>query len=119
MSNNETVEISKKIAEFALSKKAGNVAVMDLRGISPVTDFFVICEGDTDLHVKAITDAILDGTREQGMRVWHKEGYDYLRWVLLDYVDIVVHVFQKDVREFYGLERFWGDAKIEYFQDEE
>lgn len=117
MVRNETYDVARQIVNHALSKKAGNVVLMDLRDISPVTDFFIICEGDSDVQVKAISEAILEGARNDDLRPWHKEGFDYLRWVLLDYVDIVVHVFQKDVREFYGLERFWGDAKIEYFQE--
>jgi len=85
---------------------------MDLRGLTTITDFFVICSGDSDTQVKAIADAIEEGLKKENICYWHKEGYENLRWVLLDYVDVVVHVFQRDVREYYSLETLWGDAKI-------
>ena len=82
-----------------------------------MTDFFVICSADTDVQVKAIADAVVEGLEEKQIRVWHNEGISQLRWVLLDYVDVVVHIFQKRVREFYNLEKLWGDAKIEQVED--
>jgi ribosome-associated protein len=101
------------IAEYALTKKAQNVCLMDLRGLSSVTDYFVICHGESDLQVKAIADAIVEGMRDEGVKPWHKEGYDHSNWIILDYIDIVVHVFKKEARDFYGLERLWGDAEME------
>ena len=101
------------IAEYSLEKKAQEVCLMDLRGLSSVTDYFLICHGESDLQVKAIADAVVDGMRGEGVRPWHREGYDHLNWVVLDYVDVVVHVFRKEAREFYGLERLWGDAETE------
>ena len=118
MSDMNATHLAKRIAGYALTKKAMDVVMMDLRGLSSVTDFFVICHGESDVQVKAIANAILDGTEEDGVRVWHKEGYEYLHWVLLDYVDVVVHIFQKNERSFYGLERLWGDAKMTSFGDE-
>ena len=118
MSDMNATRLAKRIAGYALTKKAMDVVMMDLRGLSSVTDFFVICHGESDVQVKAIANAILDGTEEDGVRVWHKEGYEYLHWVLLDYVDVVVHIFQKNERAFYGLERLWGDAKMTSFGDE-
>ena len=109
--------LAKKIAQYALSKKAYEVAIMDLRKLTDMTDFFVICSGDSDVQVKAIADAITEGTEKLGVTTWHREGLSQRQWVLLDYVDIVVHVFQKEVRKFYGLEKLWGDAKIEIIQD--
>lgn len=105
--------LAMRIAEYSLTKKAQDVCLMDLRGLSSVTDFFLVCHGDSDLQVKAIADAIVDGMKGEGMRPWHKEGYDHLNWVILDYVDVVVHVFRREAREFYGLERLWGDAEME------
>jgi ribosome-associated protein len=95
-----------------LSKKAANVVMMDLRKLQAPTDFFVICSADSDTQVKAIADAVRDGTESIGARLWHSEGFRALTWVLLDYVDVVVHVFRKDARSFYNLERLWGDAKF-------
>jgi len=103
--------LAKRIADFALSKKAADVVMLDLRKLGAPTDFFVICSADSDTQVKAIADAVRDGTEEIGARLWHSEGFRALKWVLLDYVDVVVHVFRKEARSFYNLERLWGDAK--------
>ncbi|MGA3243711.1 MAG: ribosome silencing factor [Bacteroidota bacterium] len=104
--------LAKKIAEFAHSKKAFDVVMMDLRKLRAPSDFFIVCSADSDTHVKAIADAVRVGTEEIGVSLWHSEGFRSLTWVLLDYVDVVVHVFKKDVRPFYNLERLWGDAKL-------
>jgi ribosome-associated protein len=107
-----------RAAEFALTKKAENVITMDLRGLTSTCDFFVICSGTSDVQVRAIADAIKDGLAGEGERPWHVEGYEGRRWVLLDYVDVVVHVFDVETRDYYQLERLWGDAKIEEFEDQ-
>ena len=106
-------------AELALSKKAENVLSMDMRGLSSACDFFVICHGTSDVQVAAIASAIKDGMSDEGEKVWHVEGYEGKRWILLDYIDVVVHVFDTDTRDFYQLERLWGDAKFRYFEDEQ
>lgn len=118
MPRGKTYAQARKIVECLLSKKAQDVRLMDLRAITDVTDYFVVCHGDSDVHVRAIADAVLDGMEIDGVGAWHKEGYPFYRWVLLDYVDVVVHIFQKSEREFYGLERLWGDAKTISFQGE-
>jgi ribosome-associated protein len=110
--------LAKKIALFALEKKAHQVLVMDLRKTTDMTDFFVVCSADSDTQVKAVADHIIDETSKIGMEVWHNEGLAQRQWVLLDYVDVVVHIFHKDMRKFYGLEKLWGDAKIEEVSDE-
>lgn len=110
--------LAKKVAEFALSKKASDVMLMDLRKLTSPSDFFVVCSADSDTQVKAIADAVRDGTDSLDVRLWHSEGFTALSWVLLDYVDVVVHIFKKDVRSFYNLERLWGDAKITAIKDE-
>ncbi len=107
-----------KIVELAHSKKAENVVSMDLRGLTSACDFFVICEGGSDVHVKAIADAIIEGTKKAKERPWHVEGYDGRRWILVDYVDVVVHVFTHEARDYYQLERLWGDADITEYEDE-
>jgi ribosome-associated protein len=109
--------LAKKAAGYCLQKKAGDVCIFDLRGLTSMTDFFVICHGDSDVQVKAISEAVLEGLRNEGARVWHFEGGDYSRWMLLDYVDVVVHVFRREERTFYNLERLWGDAPSETVQD--
>jgi ribosome-associated protein len=97
-----------------LDKKAHDVAVMDMRDVSGVADVFVIGTGDSDLQIKAIADAVSEQIREQyAEKPWHTEGYEDRRWILLDYVDLVVHVFDREKRGFYDLERLWGDAPRE------
>jgi ribosome-associated protein len=105
------------MAHLALTKKAGEVTVMDLRKVTDMADFFVVCSGDSDTQVKAIADAITDGMELEGVAAWHREGLTERQWVLLDYVDVVVHVFHKEARRFYGIEKLWGDAKIEIVED--
>lgn len=97
-------------AELSLELKAHDVVVLDLRGISTATDYFVIASGTSDVQVKAIAEHILDELREDGVRPQHVEGVSGGRWVLLDYVDFVVHVFHPQARSFYQLENLWGDA---------
>lgn len=102
--------------KLALSKKAEDILVLDVRNVTTVTDYFVICSGNSDTQIKAIADAIIEGLEEENVKAWHIEGYSSLRWVLLDFVDIVVHIFQKETRDFYGLERLWGDANIKVIE---
>jgi ribosome-associated protein len=109
--------LARKIAQFALAKKASDVLIVDLRAVTPITDFFVICSADSDTQVRAIADAVRSGIEKLGQEAWHDEGYSHLNWVLLDYVDVVAHIFRKQVRAYYNLERLWGDAKFEYVQD--
>jgi len=111
-------EIAVAAGEIALSKKAVDVKVLDLREITSVTDFFLVCSGNIDVHVKAISDAIIEGLKKQNIKAWHVEGYSALKWVLLDYVDVVVHIFDREVRDFYRLEHLWGDAPMEMLSDQ-
>ena len=110
--------LAKKIAQLALTKKAHNVSILDLRNITDMTDFFVICSADSDVQVKAISDAITEGSEKLGVSAWHREGISQRQWVLLDYVDVVAHVFHREARRFYALEKLWGDAKIEIVEDD-
>lgn len=110
--------LAKKVAQLALEKKAEDVVIMDVRKLTSVTDFFVICSAESSVQLKAIVDHIVEGLEKKGVKAWHVEGYINLIWVLIDYVDVVVHVFLKQARDFYGLERFWGDAKFEYITDD-
>ena len=102
-------------AESALARKAEGVVALDLRGISPATDFFVLATGNSDIQVRAIADNVLDELAKEGHRPLHVEGMDRARWVLLDFVDFVVHVFHPLAREFYQLELLWGDAPVREF----
>lgn len=103
------------IVELALQKKAKALVALDIRGLSSVTDFFVICSGDSEPQVKAISDNIRKGTPHKPR---HLEGYENLNWVLMDYFDVVVHVFKNEERDYYNLEHLWADAPVEDFSDE-
>jgi len=94
----------------ALDKKALDPVILDLRGLSDVADFFVICHGTSDRQVLAIVDGIEERLRALGVRPSHIEGRLRANWVLMDYIDFVVHVFVEEKRQFYRLERLWGDA---------
>ena len=104
--------------EFALEKKALDVKILDLRKLSSVCDFFVICSASVEVHAKAIADWIMENLQKRGINFWHNEGYQACRWILLDYVDVVIHIFLPEVRDFYALEKLWGDAKIEELSEE-
>jgi len=97
-------------AEAALSKKATDLVALDLRALDGVADHFLICSAHSDIQVKAVADAIEEKLLEYGVKPWHIEGREGRRWILLDYVDFVVHVFHTRTREYYLLERLWGDA---------
>jgi ribosome-associated protein len=105
-------------AREALKKKAEEVVLLDLRSLTGVCDYFVIASGASDTQVKAIADQVSEGLGEKGQKVWHVEGYRALRWVLLDYVDVVVHVFHQETRTLYQLERLWADAARESLADD-
>ncbi len=107
-------ELAQIAVEAALSKKASDIVVMDMRAVSGVADIFVICTGASDLQIKAIVEGIRMQIKEQAQELpWHTEGTNNMQWVLLDYVDLVIHVFSAEKREYYDLERLWGDAPKE------
>ena len=94
----------------ALDKKATDVVVLDLRHTPAFTDFFVLCSGASQRQVKAIADSVEEALRAAKIRPSHIEGYDRAEWVLMDFFSFIVHVFTPPTREFYALERLWGDA---------
>jgi ribosome-associated protein len=104
-------ELLRAAAVAAASKKAIDLVGLDLSGLEGVADFFLICSGASEPQVKAIAEAVEDQLREHGAKPWHVEGREFRRWVLLDFVDVVVHVFHERTREYYLLERLWGDAR--------
>lgn len=113
-------ELARAIAGAAQSKKAADILIMDMRGLTTVTDFFVVVTVSSDVQSRAVEGAISDRARDDfDTRPWHVEGGEGTRtWVLMDYVDVVVHIFQQEAREFYSLERLWGDAPVEKVVDE-
>jgi ribosome-associated protein len=99
------------ISQYASDRKALDIVQLDLRGIIDYTDYFVICTGRTDRQTKAIHDGIYQGMKsEHGMLPRRVEGLPEARWILMDYLDVVVHVFTSEVRDFYRLEQLWGEA---------
>ena len=102
---------AEKIADLIFNKNGYDVNILDLRKVATFSDFFVICSADSDTQVKAISDEIDKNLRDEGIKCWHREGLTALSWVLMDYVDVVVHIFKKDAREFYNIEKLWGDAR--------
>ncbi|MGI6576067.1 MAG: ribosome silencing factor [bacterium] len=98
-------------AQAADEKKAKDVIILDIQSLSPLCDYFVIASGGSRVQVKAIAEAIEEKLALRGIKVEHREGNDKSGWILLDYGDIVVHIFHDQQRAFYDLERLWGDAK--------
>ncbi len=114
---------SEKLSQIVIKgmqeKKASDIVVMDLSDVkNAIANFFVICSGSSDTQIDSIADSIDEEVHKiLGEAPWHYEGRENKEWVLLDYVDVVAHVFKKDKREFYALENLWGDAKIEQIED--
>ena len=102
----------KRAAALALDGKAQDVVVMNLKGVTDMTDFFVVASGTSDTHVRSVAEHIIEQLKKAGVTVNHVEGLTQGRWVLLDYVDFVVHVFHPTLRSFYQLERLWSDAEV-------
>lgn len=105
--------LARACTKLALDKKAEDVLIIDLRKLNAPTDYFVVCSGSTDKHVRAIADNIVEGMKKKKTRAWHVEGHSVGSWVLIDYVNVVVHVFSETTRKFYSLETLWGDAPAE------
>jgi ribosome-associated protein len=108
--------LAQGVARLALSKKAGDIVIMDLRGLTTMTDYFVVCSADSDVQIRAIAAAVEEGMQKKGASAWHTESGSS-NWVLLDFVDVVVHIFHRNTRTFYNLEKLWGDAKIRRVTD--
>jgi ribosome-associated protein len=105
-------KIMLQMVEAVEDKKAMNIVTLNLMGISLIADYFVICHGNSETQVQAIASSVREKAGELGIRVRGLEGMNTARWVLIDLGDVVVHVFHRDEREFYNLERLWSDAKI-------
>ena len=108
--------LAKKIIRLIWSKKADDIALLNLKKLSSVTDYFVICSVGSDVQARVVADAVLDGLKDR-RAVSHIEGYHAGRWILIDCYSVVLHIFNPEVRDYYGLERLWGDAEREEFPD--
>ncbi|MES2428404.1 MAG: ribosome silencing factor [Bacteroidota bacterium] len=122
MVKNKAINESTYISELAIhgiqEKKGNDIVRLDLRNInSSVTDYFVICHADSTTQVKAIANSIEDEIFKATQQdPWRKEGLEYGEWILLDYINVVIHVFRTDKREYYGVEELWGDAEIKSYK---
>jgi len=105
--------------QLAREKKAFSIRILDLRKLSSVTDYFVICSVDAEVQARSVADHVTEKLKEKGIHAWQTEGYRGTGWVLLDFVDVMVHVFMPRVREFYALEKLWADAPARVLPDEE
>ena len=108
-----SAELAQRAAAILLERKANDVVLLSLKGVSDMTDYFLIASGTSDTHVRALGNAVLeDMKKETSQTAHHVEGLSQGRWVLLDYVDFVVHVFHPTLRNFYQIERLWADAEV-------
>lgn len=103
------------LANVADDKRARDIVILDMQGISTMADYFIICHGSSEKQVQAIAREIKDAAGKENVEVRRMEGFDSARWVLVDLGDTIVHVFHKDEREYYQLEKLWGDAPLEIF----
>ena len=113
----EPAQLAKAAIDIASDKKASDILLLDIRDISTIADYFVICTGNNARQISAIGDALNDDLKKQGARLLYREGDPDTGWVLLDYGDIIIHVFAPKEREYYRLERLWSEAKtVVYLQ---
>lgn len=113
----KSTTLAKKISQLILEKKGEDVKIMDIRELTNISDYFVIASASSDTQVKAIADHISKETKKIDERPWHNEGMTNMNWVLLDFVDVVVHIFLTESRKFYNLEGLWADAEVTDVQD--
>lgn len=106
------------ITEAMLDRKAEDIIVLDVHQLTTLADKFIVCHASTDVQIKAIADNINKETQENlGEKAWKEEGRESRRWVILDYVNVVVHIFKKELREYYALERMWNDAPVKRIEE--
>ncbi len=125
-SNNQFIEAkpeSKELVELIIEglqkRKAQDIAILDVSELTTLTDYFVVCSGNSDTQIKAIADSVEEELLEKaGEKAWKKEGLQARSWIILDFINTVVHVMSKDKREFYNIENMWNDAKVTYIENE-
>ncbi len=103
---------ARRAAQLCLDFKATDVVLLDLRGVSDMTDYFIVASGTSDTHVRSVGERLIEEMKKEGSPAHHIEGLQSGRWVLLDFVDFVVHLFHPTLRNFYQLERLWSDAEV-------
>jgi ribosome-associated protein len=111
-SDREPIDLARRIVELAEDKKAADIVLLDLAGLTTLADAFVICSGGSERQIDAIADGIVEGLREEGVRPIGREGTPASHWVLVDFGSVIVHVFTPPERDYYGLEKYWSAAKV-------
>ena len=109
----DSEQLIEAITEGLLEKKAKDIKLLDVQSLTTLTDYFVVCHGTSETQIRALANSVAEKVKEElGENVWKKEGLDARRWVILDYVNVVVHIFSEEKRQYYGIERMWNDAEI-------
>lgn len=116
--NTKAKALALAAAKLAAERHCTNIVVLDLRDISPATDYFMIATGTSNRQMRSVADEICQAAREQGQQRFGRAGYEQARWILLDFVDVVIHIFDAEYREYYDLEMLWGDAERLTIDDE-
>lgn len=106
------------ITDYIKDKKGTDITIIDIRGLSSLTDYFILCTSDSDPKTRAIANHLKKELSRKKIKPIHTEGFDHLDWVLMDYSDIVIHIFKKEIRDFYKIEKLWADAKIKKVKDD-
>lgn len=109
--NAEAKTFALAAAEVAAGRHCRDIVVLDLKGKSPATDYFVIATGTSDRQMRTVADEICEQARKQGLQRFGRAGYEQARWILLDFIDVVIHIFDNEYRDYYDLELLWGDAE--------
>jgi len=104
-------KLAKLSVAIAYDKQAKDILIIDVRKLTTITDYFVLLSGKSDIHVKTISDAIIMGIKDLGVKILHIEGESNARWILLDYGGVITHIFYEPIRKFYNLERLWREGK--------
>lgn len=116
-SENYSQELAEFIAETARSMQAENIKILDMREYVEYTDFFVICTGDNKMQIRAIADEVIDKFNEEKIKNFNLEGYDNREWILIDAYDVLFHIFDREAREYYKLEKLWSDVPQQIVTD--
>ena len=111
------LKVARLAAQLALSKNGFDIKILNLKDVSSLCDYFIIASGNADVHVRAIAKAVLTGLAEAGHKPRHSEGMNEGNWVVLDCIDVIVHIFYEPTRQFYSLEKLWGDVPVEELSD--
>lgn len=114
----ETKKLLDVISEALLSKKANDITLLDVSELTTLTDYFVVCHGNSDTQIKALADAVEEDVQKHtSEKAWRKEGLSARTWIILDFVNVVVHIMNKEKRDYYGIEKMWNDAKVTQISD--